>query len=199
MRVGDQCPNAGLALAIDRRGGGVLLANGYRLRQLVNVSYRRPGGRFTRAAAIQGESRANFGRIGMSRDGRAVSIWSSIRAHGPIAPGIAGVAGALKPIRGRFRDPFEVSDQYAGGAHGLAVNESGASIAVWRSERSYQLEAAYKPPKEAFGAPEVLSAPLNPDFSAVPIPAMSPAGKATVAWLDTSDGQNWGVFIATQP
>lgn len=182
------CPNEQLALGLDDRGSAAVMISGHYFRQLVKASYRIPGEGFTPASEIDGQGRANSAEIGMSGDGRAIAIWSPIRQNGPIAPGVTGVAAAYKPPTGEFGVPERISNRFAGGMHDLAVAPAGGGLAVWRSERSYRLQAAFTDPAaSSFGVPTRISPPLNPHTLTQAQAALSPTGEGLVAWMDTDD------------
>ncbi len=187
-----ECPNAGLDIAIDDRGAVIVLVNGFLARAVVKASVRPPNGTFSKAERIsrKGEE-ANFARVGIDGSGRAVVVWSRFRRSLP-----HGIAVTVREPDARFSPPRRISGRRGGGLHDLAVNHRGSAVAVWQSLRSHRLRASYMRPGREFRHRERVSPPLPRTGLASPSVALTPGGKAVVAWGQPGARGDVGVFVA---
>lgn len=183
-----KCPNAGLELGMDAEGRVTALINGFMDRGVIKASFRAVSGVFTPAERISVNGGAYFGELGVARDGAAVAVWDG---------GRRGIEAAVRQPGGAFGAPLRVSTRGRVGLLDLAVSPNGHAVAAWQSLRSYRFKATYSKAGFRFSSPERASSPLRRGVLAEPRVAISPAGRALLAWSRSGRGGGpRGVFVA---
>lgn len=196
---GSRCSSSTSRLAIDDSGEAVLLVNG----SLdpwngIEAAVRPPGGPFGPAELISGtEGLSDFAELGLSGDGRAVSVWSTWKRRGERM-----MRGAKRPTGGEFGSPRGLRNV---GQWDLAMSRDGhaASLGVRPAPgNAFRFLATYMRPGGWFGRLESVSHQFNDQNVPVGHIAVNPAGTALAAFTEppprhrTGETGGRGVFVA---
>lgn len=182
-----KCPNAGLELAMDQEGAATALINGFMSRGVVKASTREAGRRFGAAERISRRGVPSyFGHLGVALNGKAVAAWDA---------GARGIMAAARPSGANFLESSRVSSRGNKGSVNLEVAHGGDALVVWQSPRTFKFKGSYTTGTQ-FRQPERISPPLGRSTLSRPLIAISPAGKAFVAWSrSTRAGESRGVYV----
>ncbi len=191
---GSECPDAGVRIAMDRRGTVAVVINGAVGRSTIRASVRPPGGAFSAAERISNAGHtSDFAELGMTARGKAIVVWQVY------TNGARGVWASARPPRGEFTPPRRISARGLNGLHALAVGRSGHAVAVWQSLPSFRLRAAYMPRGGWFGDPETVSRRLPDHALAHHDVAARRRGKAVAVWsVPARDDSERGLFVANR-
>jgi hypothetical protein len=114
-----QCPDAGIEVAMDNAGTGIVLINGsLKAWGGIRAAVRPPDGPFGQAELISRKrERADFGLVGMDGEGHAIAVWDRFdRGH------LFGVEAAIRPADGAFSEPGFITGRHVSGSD-LSVSE----------------------------------------------------------------------------
>ena len=192
--LNSKCPDAGFELALDDRGGAVLVINGsLRSWSGIRAAVRPPDGSFGPAELISRRGQvADFAVLGVDGEGRTVVTWPVFKAAIP-----NGTQSSVRPPGGEFSRPRRISEPLTDLALDLAVSRSGHALTLGQSLRGgFRLMAAYMRPGGRFGQPERVSPRLPRQELAQPRVAINAAGKALAAWTRPGARGGEGVFVA---
>ena len=168
-------------VAMDERGNAVVVWTGGDGSLSIHAAFRPRSGAFAPAAELSGPD-ASGPQVAFDERGNAIAVWTRFGG------GLGRIETAQRPPGGEFGPVDVISDPVAGASHfGPRIASDDCTAVVWTvdpdvldPDDASQVQSAFRPAGQGFGAPQRLSAPGM--FGFEPGVGVDERGNALAVW-----------------